>query len=54
MVFMNTEPSLWIITRDRAEDESSSKAGFELAIFVNSSKKCWEKIPPKEQINLNS
>ena len=26
---MNTEPSLWIITRDRVEDESGSRAGFD-------------------------
>ena len=26
---MNTEPSLWIITSDRVEDEPDSKAGFD-------------------------
>ena len=26
---MNTEPSLWIITSDRADDEPGSKAGFD-------------------------
>jgi len=26
---MNTEPRLWIITRDRADDEPGSKAGFD-------------------------
>ena len=26
---MDTKPSIWIITRDRLEDESGSKAGFD-------------------------
>jgi phosphatidylethanolamine-binding protein (PEBP) family uncharacterized protein len=29
MIFMNTEPSLWIITSDHADNESGSKAGYD-------------------------